>query len=116
MSRERFLLRTKRQPHLRAPKQEAELAKRGGGQTTPGSGSGYQKGDVKGYRGFIRIEAKTTSHDSFRVTQEMLDKIEEAALANQEIPVLIIEFQKHGRKVREVAVVPSYILDELNPT
>lgn len=98
--------------HRRAKKQERELAKRGGGKLTPGSGAFDQKGDVKKYNGVYRIEAKTTKHKSFSVTREMVRKIEEAALPNGELPAILIEFiDEQGTPQMEVAVVPTYILD-----
>ena len=40
----------------------------------------------------MRIEAKTTKNKSFSVTRDMIRKIEDAALTNNEIPVMVIEF------------------------
>lgn len=89
------------------------MALRVGGKVTPGSGNGSIKGDVR-VRGVVRIEAKTTKHKSFSVTLDMIAKIEEAALPSNEVPVLVVEFlDEHGRPIKEVAVVPTYILDEL---
>lgn len=104
--------------HKRAPRQEAELARRVGGRVTPGSGSKSLKGDVRLKR-VVRIEAKTTKNKSFSVTQEMVRKIEEAALPFDELPVIIVEFNDgRGRKLSEIAVCPTYVLQEiaeLNP-
>jgi Holliday junction resolvase len=86
------------------------LAKRVGGKTVRGSGSGNEKGDVRVHR-VCRIEAKTTNKKSFSVTREMLDKIETAAVCYGELPALIVEFNDEGRKVGEVAVVPTWVLD-----
>lgn len=116
MSRESFLNRGKTSPspsHKRAPKMEKELAKRVGGKITPGSGNKDVKGDVR-KRGVVRIEAKTTKNKSFSVTLEMIAKIEEAALSCAELPIIVVEFNDgNGKKVREVAVVPTYVLDSL---
>jgi hypothetical protein len=104
------------QSHRRAPKQEAEIAKRVGGRLTPGSGSGAVKGDVR-VKGVVRIECKTTKNKSFSVTLDMLEKIEEAAASGGELPVLIIEFiDDRGRKIKEVAVCPTYVLDSIGAT
>jgi len=100
--------------HERAPAQEAELAKRFGGKVTRGSGNGNDKGDVR-VKGVLRIEAKTTKHKSFSVTQDMLDKIEEAALTSAELPALVVEFNEEGKPLRSVAVVPLWALDALIP-
>lgn len=98
--------------HMRSPLQEAELAKRGGGRVTPGSGNQAQKGDVMKYRGCIRIEAKTTKNKSFSVTREMFNKIEDAGLPNNEIPAMVIEFiDEFGNPEAELAVVPTYALE-----
>jgi hypothetical protein len=100
--------------HRRAPKQERELAKRSGGRLTPGSGSKTQKGDVRKAYGIIRIEAKTTTKKSFSVTKEMVRKIEDASLPNGEIPAIVIEFiNENGDPEMEVAVVPTYLLPNL---
>jgi hypothetical protein len=91
--------------------QEKELAKRVGGQRTVASGALDVKGDVRLKR-VLRIEAKTTSKESFRVTTEMLGKIETAALASNELPAFVVEFTDARGKVRgSVAVVPLYVLE-----
>lgn len=116
MSRDSFINRDSKRgtpSHRRAPKQERELASRFKGKTTIASGALSEKGDVR-VRRLIRIEAKTTKNKSFSITQEMLDKIETAALAADEIPVMVIEFNDGcGRKMREVAVLPTYALDAI---
>lgn len=116
MSREAFLARgaqqARTQSHLRSKKQEKELAKRTRGRLTPGSGNGFQKGDVR-VKGIARIEAKTTKHSSFSVTLDMVRKIEDAATACNELPIIVVEFTKNGRKIAEVAVTPTYVLDQL---
>ena len=114
MSRDAFLNREKKSiAYRRSKKQERDLAKRGGGQLVPGSGSGLQKGDIKRYNKIFRVEAKTTSNKSFSVTRDMIRKLEDAALPNNEFPALIIEFlDEAGRPEIELAIVPTYILDE----
>lgn len=99
--------------HRRAVKQEKEAATRFKGFRTPASGSRDIKGDVR-VKGVARIEAKTTKNKSFSVTLEMAQKIEEAALSGGgEIPILLVEFNNgFGKKLGEVAVIPSYLLDE----
>tara|TARA_R110002153_G_scaffold26421_5_gene82939 strand:+ start:18909 stop:19268 length:360 start_codon:yes stop_codon:yes gene_type:complete len=99
--------------HRRAPKQESEIAKRIKGRCTVGSGNKDEKGDVR-LKGVCRIEAKTTKHNSFSVTQKILDQIETAALSSGtgELPVLIIEFiDEKGNPKRSVAVCPTWVLD-----
>lgn len=120
MSRDNFLKRSgssshSTKSHKRAPKQEGELAKRFGGKCVPGSGAGYQKGDVKKAHGMFRIEAKTTKNKSFSVTRAMVDKIEQAALTCNETPVIIIEFiDEQGRPEKELAIIPTYALGEIS--
>lgn len=98
---------------MRSKKQEKELATRVGGRLTPASGAFYVKGDVRKKR-IVRIEAKTTKNRSFSVTLEMIEKIEAAALPCDELPIIIIEFNDgHGRKIKEVAVCPSYVLQDI---
>ena len=98
--------------HIRAPKQEAELAKRLEGHKVPGSGAGSQKGDVKKAFGIFRVEAKTTKNKSFSVSRKMIEKIEEAALTTNELPVIIIEFiDEYGNPEKEIAVLPTYALE-----
>lgn len=96
--------------HGRSKVQERELAKRAGGRQVRGSGCGREKGDVRVSK-FVRIEAKTTQHDSFRVTREMLSKIEDAALPCGEIPILVVEM--NGEPRQECAVIPAWALDLL---
>jgi|PlaIllAssembly_1097288.scaffolds.fasta_scaffold00016_15 Holliday junction resolvase len=118
MSRESFLRRTFGQPgrtpsHDRSKKQERELAKRVGGEVTIASGAFSVKGDVRKKR-IVRIEAKTTKHKSFSVTTEMIDKIEEAALACDELPIIVVELANDDKRTaKQVAVVPLYVLDTL---
>ena len=118
MSRDRFLNRESEKGHVayrRSRQQERLLAKRSGGRLITGSGSGPEKGDIKKYSGVFRVEAKTTSHDSFRVTKEMIRKIEDAALPHGELPAIIIEFvDKQGKPISEIAVVSTDVLESLN--
>lgn len=99
--------------YRRSRKQEKELAIRLGGKRTAASGSKDEKGDVR-VKGIARIEAKTTKHKSFSVTLDMIAQIEEAALSSNELPIIAIEFNDgRGKKLKEVAVVPIYVLDLL---
>ena len=97
--------------HTRSKKQESELATRLGGKITPGSGNKLIKGDVRVNK-VVRVECKTTKNKSFSVTQDMLDKIELAALPYNEMPVLQVEFIDAKRNpLRSVCIVPDYILE-----
>lgn len=100
--------------HARAKKQEKELAKRGRGKITPGSGNQSQKGDIQKYNGVFRVEAKTTKNKSFSVTRDMVEKIEHAALTRDELPAIVVEFiDERGKPISEVAVLPTYVLDTI---
>lgn len=115
MSRESFLRRGANSgnthSHMRAKRQEKQIAKRTRGRLIPGSGNGAVKGDVR-VRKLYRIECKTTKNNSFSVTKEMIEKLEMAALASGEVPIIVVEFNDgRGRKLKEVAVIPTYMLD-----
>ncbi len=96
----------------RAKKQERETALRLGGQRTPASGSLDIKGDVRVTRK-ARIECKTTKFKSFAVTLDMVRKIEEAAIVSDELPVILVEFNSNGKPIAEIAIVPSWVLDQI---
>jgi hypothetical protein len=88
----------------RAPKQEKDLAKRLNARQVSRSGAGTTKGDVR-IAGLIRLEAKATSRRSFSVTIAMLDKIRNAALASDEMPILVVEFlNQSGKPEAELAI------------
>lgn len=96
--------------HLRAPKQERQIAASLGGRVTKASGAGdFEKADVR-ITGVIRVEAKTTKHQSFRVTSEMLNKIEAQALQAGEIPAMAIEIESGARMVY---VIPAWAMEGL---
>lgn len=94
--------------HARAKVQEKETAKRLGGRTTKGSGSSYEKGDVR-IRGVARIECKVTKNASFSVSTAMIEKLENGTSGSDEIPAFEIEL-KGGVKC---AVLPIWGLDML---
>ena len=95
---------------IRSKVQERELAHRVGGRTVIASGALDVKGDVRKKR-VMRIEAKTTQAKSFSVTLDMARKIEEAALATNELPVIVVEFNRNGKPIAELCVVPKYVLE-----
>lgn len=98
--------------HDHAPKQESALAKRFAGKVVKASGALDEKGDVR-IKGVARIEAKCTKHASFRVTQEMVQKIEMAAVPDGELPVIAIDFlDDRGNVQTSVALMPMYALDD----
>mgnify|MGYP003627942925 CR=1 FL=1 len=107
------LERDKRSPaHKRAPRQEAEVAKRTGSKLTAGSGNQTTKGDCR-KRGVVRIECKTTSAKSFSVTMDTINKLETAAAISNELPILVIEFLKGGKPWRSVCVTTEELLDRV---
>ena len=100
--------------HRRAPKQEASWAARLKGERVAASGAREVKGDVRVKR-VLRLEAKTTKNKSFSVTLDMVQKIEAAAISGGELPAIVVEFTDgFGRVLGEVAVVPTYVLDEIS--
>lgn len=98
----------------RSARQEKELATRVGGNVVKGSGRGMEKGDVRA-KGILRVEAKTTTKGSFRVTRDMLDQIEAAGYSAGEIPIMAIEFisPTTGRPLGAFAIAPLSTLEEL---
>lgn len=95
--------------HVRAATQEKTAAKRLGGDVTRGSGSGRVKADVR-LKDLVRLECKTTKHKSFSVTSEIIEKVENAALGTNEIPVIEVELELGAQKVY---VVPAWAMDLL---
>lgn len=97
-----------------SPKLEKKLATKVGGYRTAGSGNKREKGDVR-KRGVTRLEHKATQAASFRVTTEMLEKLELAARGCDEIPIMVIDFlDDRGRSFqKEIAILPLSDLLEL---
>lgn len=115
MSRDRLIRDAAKYPaQRRSRSQEREISVRGGGIPTPGSGSGpTHKGDVRRHHGVFRVEAKTTGKKSFSIKLADWIKVEDAAYPNREEPMMIIEFvDETGRPIKELAVVPSWIVEE----
>ena len=100
--------------YWQSPKKEAALAKSVGGRTTLASGSKKEKGDVRKV-GVTRLEHKITQNKSFSVTREMIRKVENAALACEEVPALVVEFinPKTGKSEGEIACIPMADLKRL---
>lgn len=103
----------KKAAHARSPKQEKELALRHGGKVVKGSGCGFEKGDVR-FKNKVLLEAKCTEKKSFSITRKMVQKIQDAACGNGEVPVIQIEFiDDKGVQLEKICVCPSWVLDEL---
>jgi hypothetical protein len=84
----------------RSVKQETRLAKGLGGKKQPGSGNTIGRhGDVDQVPvpdidvGKLRLEAKTTKHDSFKLNRSDLLKIEEQAAVAGRIGAMLISFE-----------------------
>jgi hypothetical protein len=73
-------------------KQEKKTAEALGGERQAGSGARFNKGDGR-VIGKYRIENKSTTRESFRVTYNDLQKIRSEA-ASLEVPVFVVEFQE----------------------
>lgn len=98
-----------------APRQEQRIARKLGGRVTAGSGNQGEKGDIR-VTGVARIEAKTTRNKSFSVTQQMIEKINVAAMsgAEAEVAAIHIEFiNDEGEKLQGVYVVLEEDFDGL---
>jgi hypothetical protein len=94
--------------YWRAKKQEKQIAR-----TISGSGSGRKKGDVE-VMGIARLECKTTQNKSFSVTREMVEKITNAGIGNDEVPAIVIEFlDQRGTPESSLAVIPLWALEML---
>lgn len=93
---------------------EKKLAKKAGGYRTAGSGNKKEKGDVR-VSGVTRIEHKGTQHDSFRVTKDMLEKLELAGRGCDEVPIFVVDFlTKTGKSLgKEIACIPLQDLLDL---
>lgn len=95
--------------HARAKVQEQQTAKRVGGRLTKASGALNEKGDVR-VKGVCRIENKTTKHDSFSVSVELVEKLENSVAGSDEIPIMQVELR--GGSVKFV-VIPDLYLDDI---
>ena len=74
-------------------KRETFIAKELGGRVTPGSGNlWFQKSDV--YTDSFRIEDKFTFKDNYRISYDILRKIEKEANQTKKIPLLHFGFFK----------------------
>ncbi|GGN51473.1 hypothetical protein GCM10011349_24060 [Novosphingobium indicum] len=91
-------------------RQEKMIADRIGGKRTKSSGAEpFEKGDVR-IKGLVRIEAKTTSSSSFRVTTTMIDTIQGHAVQAGELPIIEVELAGGSH---HVAILPVWALDAL---
>lgn len=99
--------------YRRAPKQEKETVRRLGARAIPASGSRYRKADAE-IPNVVRIECKATEANSFRVTRDMMQKVEDAGLLEGQVPVIQIEFVDNVSNVLEsFYVVPKLHMEHL---
>lgn len=101
-------------------KSERRVAKTMGARLTHNSGaSSFDKGDMTLSEfpfGRLRLEAKSTSRDSFSIKRETLEKIVDEASAAGDFPAFTISFVlTDGRPKRagEWAMIPLDIFREL---
>ena len=94
--------------------QEQNTAKEYGGYTTPKSGAGDIKGDVR-VKGKYRIECKCTIKKSYALNKEYLRKFTEQAAALAEDPIMQLHFiDEHGHKEDGYIIMPeNFIKDYL---
>ena len=94
--------------------QEQRVANVLNGYTTPASGAGNQKGDVR-VKGKFRVECKATTKKEYLATLSVLDKIKQEALSFGETPVLQVDFlDEHTYSsfyLVEIAFIPCSIVD-----
>lgn len=76
-------------------KQEQEIADKLKGKRTKQSGGGYTKGDV--ISDLFLIECKSTKGRSFRITNQLLDKLDKDAFGSSKIPIMFVELE-HGKR------------------
>ena len=89
--------------------QETEAGSLVDGKRHRGSGaSRWSKSDASGER--YQVECKQTGAESFRVTQEVLDKITREATACGKSPVLHVRFLKSDE---DWVVIPAHVFKRL---
>lgn len=108
-------LRGQSDAHRHAPVQEQKAARLIKGKTTPGSGSGYQKGDAR-KRGLVRVECKCTTHKTFTVSRKMVQNLEAGTFGSGEVPVIQVDmlgrFEDDPSDMR-LYVVPAWAMEDL---
>jgi hypothetical protein len=86
---------------------EKEIAKLIGGKTTKASGSGYTKGDIR--TDLLFVEVKQTNAKSFRVTDQLMNKLDKDSFGSNKIPVICVQLGTG----RTFYVLPDYSFEEL---
>lgn len=98
--------------HRLAVKQETVTANRHGGRTTPASGSGDVKNDVR--NDDWSFEVKTTTKKSYSLTRTVLETAERHALEDGRRMALIVCFDNgQGRLPTRYVVIDENDFEEL---
>jgi hypothetical protein len=96
-----------------APVQEKRAAAVIGGKVTRGSGSGFEKCDVR-LKGVLRLECKCTAKKSFALTQSMLNTLEAATAGTEELPVIEVQYlDAKGKPKHTVYVMPKWAMETI---
>lgn len=88
-------------------KHEKQISEIIDGKLTKGSGAGYTKGDIQSEDLFV--ECKQTNAKSFRVTEQLINKLEKDSFGSKKIPCICVQL---GNK-RTFYVLPDYVFEEL---
>ena len=92
--------------------QEKTLAKKLGGEITPGSGAfGFHKGDVKSdeYLG----EAKFTDSQEYRLTLKTWNKIKNEAYSVDKTPIMEIILDQDNEPIKLIVIAPLDLYDKI---
>ena len=98
--------------------QEERAAIRLNGKRDRKSGAEYNR-TVAGGRGdgkndYLEWECKTTSKDSFRITTEMLDRIETRVLLTMKSPAIYVSFENRPKgKEKDWVLIPVSVMEDL---
>lgn len=79
-----------------------------GGKQTKASGALNEKGDVRIHK-VARIENKTTKHDSFSVSVDLVEKLQNSVAGSGEVPIMQVELRGGSCKF---IVIPDIYLDD----
>jgi hypothetical protein len=99
-------------------KSEKRVIKKLGGKQHAGSGAcaGLKSDGSVSAKMEMRVECKSTIHDSISVKKEVLDKIMREALNGNQYPMLTISFvdaEGRAKPGGTWALIPDYVMQEL---
>jgi len=87
--------------------QEQKIAKEIDAKRTPNSGATpFMKGDM--FKGNIMFDVKSTKHNQFILTIDVLEKLEDDAFKNRKIPILLLNFTNVKKTMSKRWVVMPY--------